>query len=108
MQAQFVFDLWLQVNHTWLDYALHIALMDAADPSTYDQYYVVAFTLFVRDMDLLTELWFDIHMDWLRDLETHEAYLDPDGDAYDPAYVLRFTTFLRYAPVAELHRHNLV
>ena len=87
--------LWLDINVLWLDYESHLAFLNPTDTDRYDIFYVVAFTIFLRDMSMLSDLWFDLNVHWL-DYESHLAYLDStDIDHYDPTYVGAYSHFLR-------------
>ena len=86
----------------WLDHDYHLALLDSTDPARYDIYYVVAFTMFLRDMSMLSDLWFDLNVDWL-DYESHLAYMDSANiERHDITYVRAYMAFLRTCgPVPE-------
>ena len=96
MEDIIFFELWLLQHDTWLDDAVHAALTDPTNVTAFDPCYCEAFTSFLTEMELLSEMWFDVHVDWLHSFEAHEAYLDPWSPRHDPEYTVRFKFHLRY------------
>ena len=94
LDEDFFCQIWLDMNVEWLDLDSHYAYLDYSDPARYDMFYVVAFTMFLRDMETLSQIWFELNFRWL-DYESHLAYMDRAHERHYPDYVHAYMHFMR-------------